>query len=214
LTPGVFSLLARIRAWLTLQSPPSQETFPYHLAFRQVVDGRLGEVKDSGDFKEGEKYKLYLRADASALAARDSLAPRWFYVFVIDHLGTGTRVFPPPGRGNEGNRLPYAQVGDKPDFQPLIPLSGESPEADFEVGSPFGVDTYFLLTSDHAIDNPEVLNFEGVRTEAGTRGASDPLTDLLPSASSMTRGAKTRPVPAMWSVETLIFRSVARDGGK
>ena len=76
------------------------------------------------------------------------------------------------------------------------------------------MDTYFLLTSDNAIDNPEVLNFEGVRTEAGMRGASDPLTDLLPSASSMTRGAKTRPVPAMWSVETLIFRSVARDGGK
>ena len=38
-------LLARIRAWLTLQSPPSQGTFPYHLAFRQVVDGKLGEVK-------------------------------------------------------------------------------------------------------------------------------------------------------------------------
>jgi len=207
-------LLARIRAWLTLQSPPSQETFPYHLAFRQVADGTLGEFKNSGDFKEGDKYKLYLRADPNALAARDSLAPRWVYIFVIDHFGTGTRVFPPPGRGNEGNRLPYAQVGDKPDFQPLIPLSGVSPDADIEIGSPFGVDTYFLLTSDNAIDNPEVFNFEGVRTEAGTRGASDPLTDLLSSASSMSRGANTRPVPTLWSIETLTFRSVAGDGGK
>jgi hypothetical protein len=205
-------LLARIRAWLTLQSPPSQETFPYHLAFRQVVDGKLGAVKDSGDFKEGEQYKLYLRADANALAARDSLTPRWVYVFVIDHFGDGTRVFPPTGRGNEGNRLPYAQVGDKPVFQPLIPLTGESPEADIAIGSPFGVDTYFLLSSDTAIDNPEVFHFEGVRTEAGTRAASDPLTDLLSSASSMTRGAATRPVPALWSIETLTFRSVANDG--
>ena len=76
------------------------------------------------------------------------------------------------------------------------------------------MDTYFLLTSDNAIDNPEVFNFEGVRTEAGTRGASDPLTDLLSSASSMTRGAGARPVPAMWSIETLTFRSVAGDDKK
>jgi hypothetical protein len=207
-------LLARIRAWLTLQSPPSQENFPYHLAFRQVIDGAPGEFKDSGDLKEGEKYKLYLRASPSALAARDSLLPRWVYVFVIDHFGDGTRVFPPPGRGNEGNRLPYAQVGGKADFQPLIPLSGESPEADFEIGSPFGVDTYFLLTSENPIDNPEVLHFEGVRTEAGTRGASDPLTSLLSSASSMTRGVSPRPVPALWSIETLTFRSVPKDGNK
>ncbi len=207
-------LLARIRTWLTLPSPPSQPTFPYHLAFRQVAGGALGAFKDSGDFKEGEQYKLYLRADPSALAAGGSLAPRWVYVFVIDHFGDGTRVFPPPGRGNEGNRLPYAQVGDKPDFQPLIPLSGESSEADFEIGSPFGVDTYFLLTSDNAIDNPEVLHFEGVRTEAGTRGASDPLTSLLSGASSMARGVSPRPVPALWSIETLTFRSVPKDGGK
>jgi hypothetical protein len=179
-----------------------------------VAGGKLGEVRNSGDFKEGEQYKLYLRADPSALAARDSLAPRWVYVFVIDHFGDGTRVFPPPGRGNEGNRLPYAQVGDKPDFQPLLPLSGVSPEADIAIGSPFGVDTYFLLTSDNAIDNPEVFHFEGVRTEAGTRGVSDPLTDLLSSASSMTRSAATRPVPALWSIETLTFRSVPTDSKK
>jgi len=207
-------LLARIRAWLTLQSPPSQQTFPYHLAFRQVAGGALGDFKDSGDFQEGEKYKLYLRADPSALASGGSLTQRWIYVFVIDHFGDGTRIFPPPGRGNEGNRLPYAQVGDKPDFQPLLPLSGDSPDADFEISSPFGVDTYFLLTSDNAIDNPEVLNFEGVRTETGTRGASDPLTSLLSSVSSMTRGVSLRPVPALWSIETRTFPSVPKDGKK
>jgi hypothetical protein len=207
-------LLARIRAWLTLQAPPSQQTFPYHLAFRRVADGKPGEFKDAGDFQEGEQYKLYLRADPSALAARDALLPRWVYVFVIDHFGDGTRVFPPSGRGNEGNRLPYAQVGDRPDFQPLIPLAGESPDADFEIGPPFGVDTYFLLTSDNPIDNPEVLHFEGVRTEAGSRGASNPLTSLLAGASSMTRGVSLRPVPALWSIETVTFRSVPKDGGK
>jgi hypothetical protein len=204
-------LLARIRAWLTLQSPPAQQSFPYHLAFRQVVDGKPGEFKNAGDFQEGEQYKLYLRADPAALAARDSLLPRWVYVFVIDHFGDGTRIFPPPGRGNEGNRIPYAQVGARPDFQPLIPLTGESSEADFEISSPFGVDTYFLLTSDNAIDNPEVLQFEGVRTEGGSRGTSDPLTSLLSSTSSSARGVNLRPVPVAWSIETQTFRSVPKN---
>ena len=204
-------LLARIRAWLTLQSPPSQETFPYHLAFRQVTEGALGEFKDSGEFREGEQYKLYLRADAAALAAPDSLAPRWVYVFVIDHDGTGQRIFPPPNRGNENNRLPYAQVGDKPNFQPLIPLTGDAPAADLGIDAPFGVDTYFLLTSDNAIDNPEVFNFEGVRTDTGTRGAADPLTDLLAAASSMTRGVTLRATPALWSIETVTHLSVPKE---
>jgi hypothetical protein len=207
-------LLARIRAWLTLQSPPSQENFPYHLAFRQVVDGKLADFKDSGDFKEGDQYKLYLRADPAALASPGSLAQRWVYVFVIDHFGDSTRVFPPPNRGNENNRLPYTQVDEKPNFQPLIPLAGDSPAADFGIDAPFGVDTYFLLTSDNAIDNPEVFNFEGVRTQTGTRGAADPLTDLLSSTSSMTRGVSLRAIPALWSIETLTHRSVPKDAGK
>jgi len=202
-------LLARIRAWLTLQSPPAQDTFPYHLAFRHIVNGALGEFKDSGDLEEGQAYKIYLRAAPSALAAPAGLAPRWVYVFAIDHFGNGTRVFPPPGRGNEGNRLPYAQVGEKPEFQPLMPLSGDAPVPDFEIGPPFGVDTYFLLASATAIDNPEVFNFEGVRTEAGTRRSPDPLTNLLSSASSTTRAGNPRPVPAQWSIEAVTFRSTS-----
>lgn len=207
-------LLARIRTWLTLQSPPSQENFPYHLAFRQIVDGKPGPFRDAGDFKEGEAYKLYLRADPAVLAAHDSFVPRWVYVFVIDHNGDGQRIFPPPNRGNEGNRLPYAQPGAKPNFQPLIPVAGDSAEEDFSIDSPFGVDTYFLLTSDNAIDNPEVFNFAGVRTETGTRGASDPLTDLLSASSSMTRGINLRAIPALWSIETQTVRSVPKDGNK
>ena len=207
---GKAMLLARIRAWLTLPSPPAQQTFPYHLAFRQVLDGALGDLKDPGTFKEGERYKLYLRANASALAAGLPLAPRWVYVFVIDHFGNGTRIFPAAGRGNEFNRLPYAQVGDKPVFAPLIPLFGDSPQADFDIRSPFGVDSYFLLTSDTAIDNPEVFNFAGVRTQAEAR-SSDPLTNLLWSASSTTTDAEPRDVPALWSIETLTVPSVPKD---
>jgi Caspase domain len=204
--------LARIRAWLTLETPPAQQNFPYHLAFRQIVDGKLGDFKDQGDFKEGEQYKLYLRADPAALTARDSLVPRWVYVFVLDHDGKSQRIFPGQNRGNEGNRLPYTQVHDKVDFQPLIPLSGDSADDDFSIGSPFGVDTYFLLTSDSAIDNPEIFNFEGARTETATRGVSDPLSDLLSSNGSMTRGINLKSVPALWSIEFWTHRSVSKDG--
>ena len=71
-----------------------------------------------------------------------------------------------------------------------------------------------IFTSVNAIDNPEVFNFEGVRTEAGTRGAADPLTDLLSSTSSMTRGINLRAIPALWSIETLTHRSVPKDANK
>jgi len=204
-------LLARIRTWLTLQSPPAQETFPYHLAFRQVAAGVLDGFKDSGAFQEGEQYKLYLRADARSLAAHDSLTPRWVYVFVIDHNGSGTRIFPAPNRGNEGNRLPYTQAGDKPDFQPLIPLTGDRAVADFGIGAPYDVDTYFLLTSDSAIDNPDIFNFEGVHSDAGARNTGDPLTDLLAGASSMTRDTVQRATPSRWSIETVTRPSVPKD---
>ena len=59
-----------------------------------------------------------------------------------------------------------------------------------------------------------MFNFDGVRTETGTHGASDLLTDLLSSTSSMTRGINLRAIPALWSIETLTHRSVPKDGNK
>lgn len=198
--------LARIRGWLTLEAPPSQGSFPYHLALK---DADTGEFYGGGDVHNGQKFKLYLKADDAALKNAAGLSRRWVYVFAIDSFGEMTLLYPEAARGNEGNQLPYTMVGDQPKFDPEIPLPGG--KYDFEIAAPFGVDSYFLLTTQDAID-PNVFTAEGVRTRAGTRGgaAADGLTQLLSDVSGGTRAAKRAETPGTWSVELRTIRSVEK----
>ncbi len=197
--------LARIRGWLTLEAPPADGAFPYRLALRDVD---TGEFHTAGDVHDGEKFKLYLKADEAALK-NANLTRRWVYVFVIDSSGETQLLYPDATRGNEGNLQPYTMVNEKPKFEPTIALPGGD-AYDFSIGKPFGVDSYFLLTTQEAID-PAVFNAEGVRTRGGTRGgASDPLNELLSGVNTGTRGAKRPETPGTWSVEAQTIRSVAK----
>jgi hypothetical protein len=198
--------LARIRAWFTLESPAGDSSFPYQLALRNVGTGQFAE---NNDLREGEKFKIYMRADPKQLEHPEKLERRWVYVFALDHFGAGTLLFPEPGRGNLGNQLPYTMAHETPKFEPLIALNGGE-EEDFSIAAPFGVDSYFLVASKEPIDNLEAFQFDGIRTQESTRGAAlgDPLTNLLMGASSSTRGVAPRSVPAHWSIETLTLRSV------
>ncbi len=198
--------LARIRGWLTLEAPPAQGSFPYHLALK---DSDTGAFYDGGDVHNGQKFKLYLKADDAALKNAAGLSRRWVYVFAIDSFGEMSLLYPEAGRGNEGNQLPYTMVGDQPKFDPEIPLPGG--KYDFEIVAPFGVDSYFLLTTQDAID-PNVFTAEGVRTRGGTRGGAvaDGLTQLLSDVSGGTRAAKRAETPGTWSVELRTIRSVEK----
>jgi hypothetical protein len=203
---GKAQLLARIRAWLTLESPPGQESFPYRLAFRNVD---TGEFHGAGDMREDEKYKIYLKTGEPELKAARNLAPRWVYVFAIDHFGACTLLYPESERGNEGNRQPYAQFGERPKFEPLIAMPGG--KYDFSIAEPFGVDSYFLLSTQDPVD-PTVFNAEGVRTKGGKRGApADPLSEMLSDLNTGTRAAKRVETPGTWTIEKLTIRSVAKD---
>lgn len=196
--------LARIRGWLTLEPPPAPGSFPYHLALKDI-DSR--SFYSGGDVHNGQKFKLYLKADDAELKSAQTLSRRWVYVFTIDSFGEMTLLYPEAGRGNEGNQLPYTMVGDQPKFNPEIALPGGN--YDFEISSPFGVDSYFLLTTQDAID-PSVFTAEGVRTRAGTRGsqAPDALTEMLNDVNTGTRAAKRPATPGTWSVELHTIRSV------
>lgn len=197
--------LARIRGWLTLESPPSQGTFPYRLALRNAD---TGEFHTGGDVRDGENYKLYLKADADLKSAKN-LARRWVYVFTIDSFGECTLLYPSAARGNEGNLQPYAMVNEQPKFEPLIALPGD--KYDFSIAAPFGVDSYFLLTTQEAID-PSVFTAEGVRTRAGTRGGApaDALSQMLSDVNTGTRAAKRAETPGTWSIELQTVRSVPK----
>jgi hypothetical protein len=180
-----------------------QESFPYHLALRNVD---TGEFHTAGDMRRNDKYKIYLKADEAALKNEQNLSPRWVYVFAIDHFGACTLLYPASERGNEGNRQPYAQFGEQPKFDPPIALPGG--KYDFSIAEPFG-GGHFLLSTQDPID-PGVFNAEGVRTRGGTRGApADPLSEML--AGLNTRAAKRVETPGTWSIESLTIRSVGKD---
>ena len=100
-------------------------------------------------------------------------------------------------------------MGEQPKFEPLIALPGG--DFHFAVAEPFGVDSYFLLTTQDAID-PTVFTAEGVRTRGGTRGgaAPDALSQLLSDVNTGTRGAAKAETPGTWSIEVQTIRSIAK----
>jgi hypothetical protein len=90
----------------------------------------------------------------------------------------------------------------------VIPL----PTADLSIDDPLGIDTYFLLASDEPLPSPEVLEFSGVRRNAGPRAGMDPLARLISRTFQGQRG-EAPAVPVNWSLDRLVLRSVGKGEG-
>ena len=75
------------------------------------------------------------------------------------------------------------------------------------VTPPYGVDTYFLLTTAEPIADPWVLQWDGIRGER-PRGRTA-LERLLAATSSATRSPTSIVTPVEWSIERVIVESVA-----
>lgn len=186
--------LRKILAWHQLESPPGGE-FGYRLAVRRMADGRLIE---DGRLVGTETYNLVLQPrPATALSDAE---PRYIYVFLIDSDGQSVVLYPPRGRGSVENRFPLSSRGGSSSGEISLGRPGT-----FEVTETYGMDTYFLLTSDAPIPRPSVLEWAGVRTR-GPKG-STPLEELL----SVTGGAKRSGQPILtspgWSIEKTVFES-------
>lgn len=181
--------LSRVAGWLSLTPPVSDDAWPYELVLENT---KTKEILSGREVRGGERYKLMLRAKPGA--SLKGVSPRRVYVFVIDSLGQGVLVF---GQNLENE---FPRIGD--DSAELIPLTQETD--DFTVGTPYGIDHYFLLASATPIDDPEtVFNFSDVRTRGGH--PADPLSRLLLNTGAATRGAVTN-VPLNWSIERLTLR--------
>jgi hypothetical protein len=172
--------LRRIRAWHLLESP-TEGRWPYRVALKRERSGDW-----AADHVIGEDiYSVVLRGGARHAQQRH------VYVFVIDSHGKGVLLF--PRLGSVENRFPLAQPGPAE-----IPL-----HAKFEVTPPYGVDTYFLLSTDEPLTNPYVLEWDGVRTRAPE--ALTALEELL--LLDGTRGPR-RSTSFGWSLERVVFESV------
>jgi hypothetical protein len=176
--------LRRIHAWHSLESPPDARV-PYRLG---IVRGRES-IRDS--ITGHTKHTLVLRA-ASPLPPR--VPQRYYYAFAIDNIGRGVLLF--PRLGSVENRFPLA--ADAP------PAQIELNDSAFKVGPPWGVDTYFLLSTDEPLPNPWILEFDGVRAAAKPQTALEQLLSLTMSGAR----AGTLNTPANWSLEKLVLESV------
>jgi hypothetical protein len=188
--------LRRVQAWQLLESP-AETPSPYRLVLRRVRDHELAR---EGVVIGEEKYGLLLHAVSPLLPPH--VRPRYVYAFVIDSYGKSTLLFPQDG--SVENRLPLppdpAQTEGYPPKE--IPLGRVD---SFEVAPPYGVDTYFLLSTDEPLPNPWILEWDGVRTR--NPRALTPLDQLLALTGSASRSTPIV-TPSSWSIERVVYESV------
>ncbi|MBV9493348.1 MAG: caspase family protein, partial [Acidobacteria bacterium] len=181
--------LRRIQMWQTLPSPP-ESRFNYRLGIVHASDNR---PVTNGRLVSDQKYGLVLRA---ADGPRDLSKPRYVYAFTVDSYGKSVLLFPRGPLGSVENRFPTFDT-----TPPEIRL-GAGPA--FTARPPLGSDTYYLLSTEEALVNPWVLEWDGVRTPAkGERPASafEQLLTLIMTDGD--RGAVAIDPQARWSIERL-----------
>jgi len=193
--------LRGVQAWQDLRSPASSAS-QYRLAVRRASDGGLVE---DGKLIGRHRYHLVLRRSQTSRA--EAVYARYVYAFVIASDGSSVLLFPPSERGDVENLLPITPTPTQPmnDAPVEIPLAATR---SFVVGEPYGLDTYFLLTTDEPLPSLASLEWSGLRD---TRAAAtrNPLEELLAQTLAGTR-ASVEPIltPANWSIEKVIFESV------
>jgi hypothetical protein len=194
--------LAKIRAWLTLESPPDTGRFPYHLVLRNAVTGRF---VGGGVALDGDAFQLVLQREPRASGA--AIPRRYVYVFTIDSHGRQTLLFPQPSAGNAENRLPLGWEKDGA-AGGLIQLG----DVTVRVGPPYGSDTFIMITTEQPLADPRVLEGEAIRTRSvrsPSNASVGPLAELLRRASAHVQEAIVA-TPTTWSIERLTIRSAPR----
>ncbi|HEX2833111.1 MAG TPA: caspase family protein [Thermoanaerobaculia bacterium] len=178
--------LRRIHAWHHLDSPPGAA---YRLALQRDAGNR---IVDNGRLIGKESYRLVLTTPDAA-----KLRPRYYYAFTIDSHGRSYLIYPRAVSGSVENRFPFPSA-----TRTLSP--GESSR--FQILPPYGIDTYFLLSTDQPLLNPAILEWDGVRAPQWTAPLT-PLEELLIATSDPTRGRRTITTGG-WSLEKVSFESV------
>lgn len=180
--------LRRIHAWQLLESPPEARS-GYELVLRRRADNTpvLDRI-----LVGNEDYALVLHARPAAKPT-----PRYMYAFVIDSHGRSVLLYPTAETGSVENRFPLDARAPAPAEIALDTV--------FHPTEPYGVDTYFLLTTDEALLDPSILEWDGVRGRPAARTA---LEALLTETSIASRSAALVQTPANWSIDRMLFESV------
>jgi Caspase domain len=187
--------LGRINAWINLESPPQEDfAFPYQLGLKNRDKGYVYTATQK--VFDQERMTLVLKTDSVALRNWNQ-KKRFCYVFIIDMKGKTTLLYPHKNLGSELFPLRNA------------PFSLEEPlKVNFRISEPFGLDTYFLLTTETPIQDVSIFEVDGVLTR-GDKKTDSPLSKILRNVGSRSRGT-TLEAPMNWSFQKLMVMSEKR----
>jgi len=192
--------LGRISALYALNPGGSDGEFAYRLA---LMNRKTKALVREGPITEGDDIGFALVADPEKLGA--TLKPQWVYIFSLTCTGQAQLWFPSRRQGNAANHLPTKPPDGGP-WRAQIPLLAD--EQAFIVDKPFGMDTYFLVTSTEPVADLGVFEFEPV-VAAGSRGGANSVADILSELGSnaLSRG---NPPSTDWSIQRLPIPSVRK----
>lgn len=193
--------IRRVHAWHDLPSPP-----PEHLSHytAEIRDAETHELVTNGPLIAPKTYQVVLRLRSPV--PLDPLYPRYYYVFMIDSYGKGVLLFPKRERGSVENRLPQTRVASQPLAEPPGEIPLGSP-ATFFVTEPYGLDAYFVLSTDEALSSTDSLEWDGVRSARAAPQSA--LEQLLSESLHGGRGGEPIRMPPTWSIEKIIVESMA-----
>ena len=118
---------------------------------------------------------------------------------MVDSYGKSVLFFPRGPLGSIENRFPLR--GTSPAEIPLGSSASLIPEA------PFGTDTFYLLSTEEALTNPWILEWDGVRTLKDRSGTL--LEQFILLTMSGDRGVRLAPL-SRWSMERVPYTTEPR----
>jgi hypothetical protein len=187
---AMLTTLNRIHGWLLLENPGGNAGFGYSLELR---DSSGNDLNSAATVRKGSTIRPFMVRPEGSAPARTR---RFVYVFVLDSNGNSNLIFPEPDAGNVENLLPLPEMSGR-DF-PVGP--------ELEVAEPFGLDTFFLMSTSEPLLDLSALSWTGVRTRGPSKRSQGGLDALLGAVGS-TRGVKSSSVPATWSIQRVSVRT-------
>jgi hypothetical protein len=194
--------IGKVKYWLLMKPLPDKGYFPYRLALKNSI---TGETKTEVSVLNEGSYDLVLQAEEKKL--KPLMDKRYIYIFKIDWYGNSTLLFPLREAGSVGNRVPYDIAGQEK-YPTEIRLGGPNP-IHIDTRQLFGVATYILLSSQEAIPNPSVLEFQGVQHD-GLPDENSPLPiKRLDTIDSIGKGPLF-PTAGASSIQRILVKSSRR----
>jgi len=185
--------LSKVRGWLNLV-PPQNDEFPFKLQLRKF---NSKQVIGSEGIKVGEKFNLYL-VNEKDFASKWNGQQKFIYVFDIDQSGTMELLYPNANSGNI-NKFPMLDENHAPVLEKKLDAGN------FAGGEPAGTDNYYLLATDEAIPNYNIVfDQKGVQS----RGISGAFGELLNLGNrNLTRTANITKTPANWVLQRIAVKT-------